>query len=94
MDSPNRQDLEQYLDLLLGPKSSGFPFHDPDSRRAAWKKHRDVVMNVPGAGSRPSAWWEYEAPPPVIRSPAPGGSHNPRIETTLGYLTVLRSGSL
>lgn len=56
--------LEQYLELLLGPK--GVSAFDTDfSRRAAWHEHRSELLPMVDPGSRPWAWWQYEAPEPV-----------------------------
>lgn len=58
--------LEQYLELLLGPKGPGSAFDTNESRLAAWRSHSAQVMQMVAAGSRPWAWWEYDAPVPAL----------------------------
>lgn len=58
-------DLEQYLELLLGPGDGGSAFDCDESRRMAWRSHSSELMRLVQPGSRPWAWWEYEAPEPV-----------------------------
>jgi hypothetical protein len=58
-------DLEQYLELLLGPSDGGSAFDGDDSRRLAWRAHSSELMRLVEPGSRPWAWWEYDAPEPV-----------------------------
>jgi hypothetical protein len=81
-DAPNRTgsapallDLEQYLELLLGPKDAASAFASDESRRSSWRSHAAEVMRLVYPGSRPWAWWEYDAPEPA----------RPR-ETELAYL--------
>jgi hypothetical protein len=69
-------DLEQYLELLLGPGDAGSAFDSDECRRTAWRLHWAEVMRLVQPGSRPWAWWEYDAPEPV----------RPR-ESELAYLT-------
>jgi len=72
-DAPNRTgsapallDLEQYLELLLGPKDAASAFASDESRRSSWRSHAAEVMRLVYPGSRPWAWWEYDAPEPVL----------------------------
>jgi len=71
-DAPNRTgsapallDLEQYLELLLGPKDAASAFASDESRRSSWRSHAAEVMRLVYPGSRPWAWWEYDAPEPA-----------------------------
>ena len=57
-------DLEQYLELLLGPRDTGSAFDSDESRRTAWRSHSAGLMRLVQPGSRPWAWWEYDAPEP------------------------------
>ena len=68
--------LEQYLELLLGPRVAASAFDSDESRRAAWRVHSAVLAPLVDPGSRPWAWWEYDAPEPQL----------PR-ESELDYLT-------
>jgi hypothetical protein len=72
--------LEQYLELLLGPKGSS-AFHSDSARRNAWRGHRAELLPLVDPGSRPFGWWQYEATEPVL----------PR-ESVVAYLE--RSGQL
>lgn len=54
-------------------KTPGKPtFSSEEERRAAWFAHRDILMARRGDhefgryphGTRPTAWWQYEAPEP------------------------------
>jgi hypothetical protein len=58
-------DLEQYLELLLGPSDGGSAFDSDEFRRSSWRSHRAEVMRLVQPGSRPWAWWEYDAPEPA-----------------------------
>ena len=58
--------LEQYLELLLGPKDKGSSFASEESRRMAWRAHAAELIRLVDAGSRPWAWWQYDAPEPVL----------------------------
>jgi hypothetical protein len=58
-------DLEQYLELLLGPRDAGSAFDSDESRRISWRSHSAELMRLVQPGSRPWAWWEYDAPKPV-----------------------------
>jgi hypothetical protein len=57
--------LEQYLELLLGPKGSS-AFRSDSARRNAWRKHRAELLPLVDPGSRPWGWWHYEATEPVL----------------------------
>ncbi len=57
--------LEQYLELLLGPKEAS-AFRTDFARRAAWHEHRAELLPLVDPGSRPWAWWQYDAPEPVL----------------------------
>ena len=70
---------EQYLELLLGARGESSAFDSPQARRAAWQAHRAELLRLVEPGSRPWAWWAYDAPEPVL----------PR-ETDLVYLTRCR----
>ena len=56
--------LEQYLELLLGPKGRS-AFASNAARRSAWREHREELLPLVDPGSRPWGWWQYEAPEPV-----------------------------
>ena len=58
--------LEQYLELLLGPKGLGSAFDTDESRLAAWRSHSAELTDMVAAGSRPWAWWQYDAPKPAL----------------------------
>ena len=57
--------LEQYLELLLGPKGRS-AFNTDAARHRAWREHRAELLPLVDPGSRPWAWWQYEAPQPVL----------------------------
>jgi hypothetical protein len=57
--------LEQYLELLLGPKG-GSAFDSDAARHTAWREHRAELLPLVDPGSRPWGWWQYEAPEPVL----------------------------
>ena len=57
--------LEQYLELLLGPKEAS-AFETDFARRAAWHAHQAELLPLVDPGSRPWAWWQYDAPEPVL----------------------------
>ncbi|HLN03069.1 MAG TPA: hypothetical protein VK335_27515 [Bryobacteraceae bacterium] len=57
--------LEQYLELLLGPKG-GSAFDSDVARHVAWHEHRAELLPLVDPGSRPWAWWQYDAPEPVL----------------------------
>ena len=59
-------DLEQYLELLMGPRDRGSAFQSDNSRRDTWRSHSAELMRLVQPGSRPWAWWEYDAPEPVL----------------------------
>ena len=63
--APALLDLEQYLELLLGPKDAASAFASDESRRSSWRSHAAEVMRLVYPGSRPWAWWEYDAPEPA-----------------------------
>ena len=69
-------DLEQYLELLLGPKEDLSAFDSDESRRDAWRDHAAGLLLMVAPGSRPWAWWQYDATEPML----------PR-EPELAYLT-------
>lgn len=71
----DRLSPEQYLELLLGPKGEASAFDSEESRLAAWRTHAPGVVSMVDPGSRPWAWWHYDAPEPL----------GPR-ETELDYL--------
>jgi hypothetical protein len=62
----NRLNLEQYLELLLGPTEGASAFADDAARQAAWREHAPELLVLVSPGSRPWAWWQYEAPEPVL----------------------------
>lgn len=71
---------DQTLHLLIGwcfnsfkYKNTDFPFEDDEHRRQLWEHNRDYLVdkdiNYTGVckrkpGTRPAAWWDYEAPEP------------------------------
>ena len=61
-----RLNLEQYLELLLGPKDGDSAFDGDEARRVAWQAHRTELLPLVDPGSRPWAWWQYEAPAPPL----------------------------
>ena len=62
----NRLNLEQYLELLLGPAGSVSAFADDASREAAWRAAALELLPMVSPGSRPWAWWQYDAPEPLL----------------------------
>jgi len=71
-----RLDLEQYLELLLGPTDDISAFGSDESRRQAWRDHAEELLPMVDPGSRPWAWWQYDAIEPIL----------PR-ESALAYLS-------
>jgi hypothetical protein len=64
-------DLEQYLELLLGPNDAISAFDSDESRREAWREHAAELLPMVDPGSRPWAWWQYDATEPILpREPA------------------------
>ena len=64
-------DLEQYLELLLGPNDDISAFDSDESRREAWRDHTAELLSLVDPGSRPWAWWQYDAIEPILpREPA------------------------
>ena len=59
-------DLEQYLELLLGPKDAYSAFGSEESRRDAWRDHAAELLSMVDPGSRPWAWWQYDAAEPML----------------------------
>src|SRR5579864_2429354 len=45
-------DLEQYLELLLGPKDDISAFSSDESRRNAWRDHDAELLSMVDPGSR------------------------------------------
>jgi len=41
---------------------SGSPFASAEDRHRAWLAHRAELLEGDSPGSRPGAWWDYEAP--------------------------------
>ena len=74
-------DLEQYLELLLGPNDDISAFDSDESRHQAWGRYAAELLPMVDPGSRPWAWWQYDATEPIL----------PR-EPSLAYL--LRCGLL
>lgn len=68
--------LEQYLELLLGPNDDISSFTSDESRRQAWRDHAAELLPLVDPGSRPWAWWQYDATEPML----------PR-ESALAYLS-------
>lgn len=64
-ETPGVLNLEQYLELLLGPKG-GSAFATEFARHLAWMEHRTELLPLVDPGSRPWAWWQYDAPEPVL----------------------------
>jgi hypothetical protein len=55
-------DAGELEELWLGPGHAGSVFGSRDELRAAWTRHRDVVMAYWGChGRRPAIWWELES---------------------------------
>ena len=54
--------LEQYLELLLGSNDDASAFESDDARRTAWRTHSTELIAMVDPGSRPWAWWKYDAP--------------------------------
>jgi hypothetical protein len=52
----------QWLDLLTNPDLESDVFESEEARRAAWEEYRDEYMESHKPGSRPGAWWRFEAP--------------------------------
>jgi len=40
-----------------------------EERRAAWERHRDLLLAESDRGWRPQAWWDFDAPGLRIRPP-------------------------
>ena len=59
-------DLEQYLELLLGPKNDISAFSSDESRHDAWREHAAELLTLVDPGSRPWAWWQYDATEPML----------------------------
>lgn len=57
--------LEQYLELLLGPNGRS-AFATGADRSAAWRGHRAELLPMVDPGSRPWGWWQYDAIEPVL----------------------------
>ena len=57
--------LEQYLELLLGPRG-GSAFESNSARRNAWHEHQAELLPMVDPGSRPWGWWQYDAAEPVL----------------------------
>ena len=62
---PGTLNLEQYLELLLGPKGTS-AFRSDFARRTAWKEHGVELLPMVDPGSRPWGWWQYDAAEPVL----------------------------
>ena len=62
-----RDDLTfaQFTELAIGPSSEPM-FADDAARRAAWSAHRDELLAVSAPGTRPWAFWRFEAPDGVF----------------------------
>ena len=57
--------LEQCLELLIGPRDSLSAFASDQFRRIMWQAHSAELLRLVEPGSRPWAWWQYEAPEPA-----------------------------
>ncbi len=55
-------DLDQELGFVLGPAGDGFA--SEDEARSAWGLHRERIRAEHPNGSRPAAWWAFEAREP------------------------------
>ena len=52
----------QWLDLLSNPYPESDVFESEEERYEAWLAHRDEYMENHKPGTRPGAWWRFEAP--------------------------------
>ena len=59
---PETLDLEQYLELLLGPTGLTSAFSSDADRCWAWQEHGPRLLSLVDPGSRPWGWWQYDAP--------------------------------
>ncbi len=87
---------EQYLDLLLGPQNSSSAFANERERCRAWQQSKVVLQALVESGSRPSAWWDYDAPElPGPRESAPEflARHGLLSEAEAASMGRLRVGS-
>lgn len=59
-------DQEMDLSFGAGPRGNPEPFASPEARRAAWLRHRHLLIGkLPSSpGRRPHAWWQYDSPVP------------------------------
>ena len=57
---------EQYLELLIGPKGLTSAFDCDESRESGWRSHAAELTAMVAPGSRPWAWWQYDAPTPAL----------------------------
>src|SRR5260370_12398170 len=63
--------LEQYLELLLGPNDDSSAFDADESRRQAWREHAAELLPMVDPRSRPCAWWQYDAADPILARESP-----------------------
>src|SRR3954447_18569012 len=54
--------LMERWSLELGEDERRPAFANEEERRAAWEYHREALLARERPGSRPRAWWEYDAP--------------------------------
>src|SRR3954453_2700153 len=54
--------LMERWSLELGDDDRRPAFNSDAERRAAWEYHREALLARERPGSRPRAWWEYDAP--------------------------------
>jgi hypothetical protein len=54
--------LAQKNSLITGESGAESPaFRSDDARHEAWQRHRETLLKY-CQGTRPAAWWDYEAP--------------------------------
>jgi hypothetical protein len=60
---------EEKMSLELGDAKGETVFDNDQERREAWERNRDHLMARCSDGSRPDAWWHYDAPALGVRRP-------------------------
>lgn len=54
-------DLEQEMELEIGPDHRQSSFVDDEARAEMWFGHREELLAEGPAGQRPWGWWRYES---------------------------------